>query len=217
MTLALFDLDNTLLGGDSDHLWGEFLVSRGIVDRTTYETANNRFYQQYREGTLDIDEFLRFSLAVLSRHPLPQLEEWRAQYMEEFIEPIILPKAQALVAKHRAAGDTLIIITATNNFVTAPIAARYGVPHLIATEAEMINGCYSGRVAGTPCFQKGKIVRLEAWLAAHQQSWQESYFYSDSHNDLPLLQRVDHPVVINGDSQLTAFAERAGWPAFSLR
>jgi HAD superfamily hydrolase (TIGR01490 family) len=217
MTLALFDLDNTLLDGDSDYLWGCFLVEHGLVDREFYESENQRFYDQYVEGSLDIQEFLRFQLRPLATYRRTQLEDWREQYLASKIEPIVLPKARALLERHRARGDELIIITATNRFITEPIARRLGVVHLIATEAEMIAGEYTGNVAGTPCFQAGKVTRLLAWLQQHQQSLEHSWFYSDSHNDLPLLERVDHPVAVDPDDRLRAHAAQQDWPVISLR
>ena len=217
MTLALFDLDNTLLDGDSDYLWGCFLVEHGLVDREFYESENQRFYDQYVEGSLDIQEFLRFQLRPLATYRRTQLEDWREQYLASKIEPIVLPKARALLERHRARGDELIIITATNRFITEPIARRLGVVHLIATEAEMVAGEYTGNVAGTPCFQAGKVTRLLAWLQQHRQSLEHSWFYSDSHNDLPLLERVDHPVAVDPDDRLRAHAAQQDWPVISLR
>lgn len=217
MAIALFDLDNTLLAGDSDYLWGCFLVEHGIVDRESYESENQRFYDQYLQGSLDIHEFLRFQLEPLATHRRAQLENWREQYLASKIEPILLAKARDLLLLHRSRGDELIIITATNNFITEPIARRFGVNHLIATEAEMIDGEYTGKVAGTPCFQAGKVTRLHAWLQQHRQSLRQSWFYSDSHNDLPLLEQVDHPVAVDPDDRLRAHAVMQDWPIISLR
>lgn len=218
MALALFDLDNTLLDGDSDYLWGGFLVAEGLVDHDTYEQANERFYRDYHAGTLDIDAFLRFSLSPLRAHSRAQMESLRERFVTEWIEPIMLPAARALIDTHRAAGDTLLIITATNAFVTAPIADRFGIPHLIATlPAEDSQGEYTGEVAGVPAFQQGKVIRLEQWLAEQHQELAGSIFYSDSHNDLPLLERVDHPVAVDPDPQLHAIADQRGWPILSLR
>lgn len=217
MALAIFDLDNTLLAGDSDYLWGIFLAGLGVVDRAHYERENERFYREYREGRLDIHEFLRFSLHPLSEHPPQRLAAWRRQFLARCIDPIILPAARALLDRHRGRGDTLLIITATNAFVTAPIAARLGVPHLLATEPEMHEGRYTGRVAGVPCFQGGKVTRLDAWLQAQGETLRDSAFYSDSHNDLPLLERVDHPVAVDPDDTLRSHAAARGWPVVSLR
>ncbi|MCW8945813.1 MAG: HAD-IB family hydrolase [Sedimenticola sp.] len=217
MSLAIFDLDNTLLNGDSDHLWGVFLAEKGVVDGAWYEAENDRFYQEYKEGRLDIFEFLQFSLKPLSQHPLEQLQLWHNEFMQQKIEPILLPAAHALVDRHREAGDTLMIITATNAFVTAPIAAAFGIEHLIATDPEMVNGHYTGNVSGTPSFREGKVSRLNNWLEAHQQNLSGSSFYSDSHNDLPLLEQVDNPVAVDPDESLTQTARERGWPIITLR
>ncbi len=217
MALALFDLDNTLLNGDSDYLWGRFLVEHGILDREHHEVENQRFYDQYLDGSLDIHEFLRFQLAPLKANPRARLNEWRRIYLQEKIEPILLPKADQLLDKHRQAGDEVLIITATNSFITAPIAERYGVTHLLATEPETVDGEYTGNVTGTPCFQSGKVERLREWLSAHDQGLDGSWFYSDSHNDLPLLETVEHPVAVDPDDKLRAHAQSRGWPIISLR
>lgn len=217
MSLAIFDLDNTLLADDSDYLWGRFLVTLGVVDATLYEAENQRFYDDYKAGTLDIFEFLAFSLKPLSEHDMATLKQWRARFMEEVIQPLLLPKAQALVDKHRDQGDTLLIITATNRFVTEPIAQAYGIEHLLATEPEIVDGRYTGKVAGIPCFQEGKVTRLNEWLKGRTLSLENSYFYSDSHNDLPLLKKVTHPVAVDADEALQAHARLAGWPQISLR
>jgi len=217
MSLALFDLDNTLLAGDSDYLWGVFLGELGVVDKVTYESMNQHFYDDYKAGVLDIEEFLAFSLRPLADNDPQALAAWHARFMAERIEPLISPAAEALVARHRDAGDTLVIITATNSFVTAPIARRFGIDHLIATEPERIGDRYTGRVDGTPSFREGKVVRLTEWLTANGGNLDDSWFYSDSHNDLPLLERVDHPVAVDPDPQLHHHAETRGWPVISLR
>ena len=217
MALALFDLDNTLLDGDSDYLWGCFLVEHGIVDGEVYESENRRFYDQYLQGSLDIHEFLRFQLKPLATHTRAQLEQWREKYLSEKIDPILLSKARDLLEQHRARGDERLIITATNRFITEPIARRYGVSHLLATEPEIIDGEYTGGVTGTPCFRAGKVERLHAWLQQHHQDLDGSWFYSDSHNDLPLLEQVDHPVAVDPDDTLKSHARRLGWPVISLR
>jgi HAD superfamily hydrolase (TIGR01490 family) len=214
--LAIFDLDNTLLAGDSDYLWGRFLVERGIVDRESYERANERFYRDYQAGRLDIGVFLRFALKPLAEHPMSDLLAWRQDFLREKIDPLIVAPARALVERHRAAGDLLVVVTATNAFVTAPIAARFGIPHLIATEPEQVDGRYTGGVAGIPAFREGKVQRLELWLAQTGQSLADSTFYSDSHNDIPLLDRVDHPVAVDPDPELLAFARQRGWAVISL-
>lgn len=217
MALALFDLDNTLLDGDSDYLWGCFLAEHGIVDAEAYESENQRFYDQYLEGSLDIHEFLRFQLKPLATHKRAQLEAWRAQYLVEKIDPILLPHARALLDKHRAQGDQLLIITATNRFITEPIAKRYGVDQLLATEPEIVAGEYTGAVNGTPCFQAGKVEQLHDWLEKENQTLEGSWFYSDSHNDLPLLEQVEHPVAVDPDDKLKSHARAMGWPITSLR
>lgn len=217
MALALFDLDNTLLGGDSDYLWGRFLVEHGIVDGDHYERENQRFYDQYKQGTLDIREFLAFSLAPLAAHPMETLYQWREQFIEQMIAPIMLPAAHKLIEKHRRQGNTLVIITATNRFVTERIAERFGVPHLLATEAEMQNGRYTGNSSGIPCFQQGKVQRLHSWMAEQNMNLEDSWFYSDSHNDLPLLEQVTNPVAVDPDDSLRHTAQARGWPVMSLR
>ncbi|MDD2722396.1 MAG: HAD-IB family hydrolase [Methylovulum sp.] len=217
MSLAIFDLDNTLIGDDSDYLWGQFLVDQGVVDKDVYEAANAKFYDDYKQGTLDIVEFLGFSLKPLAEHEPAQLYQWRGQFIRDIITPILLKPAQQLIDKHKARGDTLLVITATNRFVTEPIVQLYGIEHLLATTPEMLDGRYTGKFIGAPCFQSGKITHLEAWLQDTEENLQDSWFYSDSHNDLPLLQRVAHPVAVNPDDKLAAFAKTAHWPVISLR
>jgi len=217
MPLAIFDLDNTLLAGDSDYLWGRYLIDLGIVDAEVYERTNQRFYDDYRAGCLDIAAFLRFSLAPLSRHPMADLERWRAAFVRERIDPIILPAARDLVEQHRHAGDTLLIITATNAFVTSPIAERFGIKHLIATEPAVSAGRFTGSADGPPAFREGKVERLRHWLTANGASLRGSTFYSDSINDVPLLDTVEHAVAIDPDERLAAVARERGWPIRSLR
>ncbi|MCG6896630.1 MAG: HAD-IB family hydrolase [Thiocapsa sp.] len=217
MALAIFDLDNTLLAGDSDYLWGRFLAAEGIVDRAEYERENERFYREYKAGTLDIREFLRFSLRPLRDNARERLEALRERFVAEQIEPIILPAAKELVERHREAGDILLIITATNEFVTAPIAARFGVAHLIATQPAEEGGHFTGEPEGPPAFREGKVRRLEAWLEQQQTDLAGSCFYSDSHNDLPLLERVDRPIAVDPDPRLREAAVERGWSIISLR
>jgi len=217
MALAIFDLDNTLLGGDSDYLWGEFLVENNIVDAKSYQQANQDFYDQYLAGTMDIFEFSAFQFKPLADNSIADLNRWRQQYLAEKINPIMLPAARELIAKHQQQGDTLLIITATNRFITAPIAEKLGIPNLIATEPEMVDGLYTGNVAGTPSYQAGKVTRLHQWLEGHHLNLEGSYFYSDSHNDIPLLELVDHPVAVDADIQLQAVATQLGWKTLSLR
>lgn len=218
MRLALFDLDNTLLTGDSDYEWGQFLVDRGVLDRDDYEAQNRAYYEQYVAGTLDIHEYLGFALRPLAEHTPAELERWHAEFMRLRIVPMITPAARALVRQH--AGELCAIITATNSFITAPIAREFGVQHLIATEPERRDGRFTGRVSGTPCFREGKIERLRNWLAAlgrRLPDFDQSTFYSDSHNDLPLLERVSRPVAVDPDAALAAEARRRGWAMISLR
>ena len=218
MTLAIFDLDNTLIAGDSDHQWGDFLVRRGEVDGERYQAANDRFYQDYLDGSLDILAYQEFVLSELKGRPLGELDALRQAFLKEVIDALWLPRAEALVAEHRARGDTLMIITATNDFITAPIAERLGVPHLIATRAERDgDGLYTGRVAGVPSYREGKVERLAHWLDDHGESLAGSWFYSDSHNDLPLLGKVDNPVAVDPDPTLARAARERGWPILSLR
>jgi len=217
MALALFDLDNTLLAGDSDYLWGVFLAEQGIVDAEFYEQENQRFYDEYKQGTLDIFEFLAFSFKALTENDADTLRQLQHQFMEEKVRPIMSPASFELIEKHRNAGDTLLVITATNSFVTAPIVEAFGIDNLLATEPEIKNGKYTGQVAGTPCFQQGKVERLNAWMENNNMSLEGSWFYSDSHNDLPLLKLVEYPVVVDGDEQLVEYANTQGWPIMSLR
>lgn len=220
MKLVLFDLDNTLLAGDSDFEWAQFLIERGVLDRELYAARNQAFYEQYKAGTLDIHEFLDFQLKPLSRHPRVQLDAWHADYMQQKILPMMTPAAKDLVRRELADAALAAIVTATNSFVTAPIARAFGIPHLIATEPEQVNGDYTGRVAGVPSFREGKIVRLHEWLGSLGKTLDEfdqSWFYSDSLNDLPLLDLVTHPVAVDPDATLHQHAMQHGWPVISLR
>jgi len=217
MTLAIFDLDNTLLGGDSDHAWGEFIADMGVVDGKLYREKNDAFYDDYCRGALDIFAYQRFVLAPLAGFSMAELARWHEQFMREKIEPIILPKAKALVDSHRAQGHTLMIITATNSFITGPIAKRFGIDTLIATEPEQANGMYTGDIVGVPCYREGKVERLNQWLQDKQENLRGSYFYSDSHNDLPLLQRVDNPIAVDPDETLREHAEKNRWNILNLR
>ncbi len=217
MNLAIFDLDNTLIAGDSDHAWGEFLVARGLVDAIEYKAENDRFYADYCAGRLNIIAYSEFVFGFLAQHELAWLKNLHAEFMVDVIRPLMLPKAQALIAQHRDAGDRLLIITATNRFITEPIAHAFGIPELLATEPELINGRYTGKVIDVPCYKEGKITRFQAWLAQQSQTFANTYFYSDSHNDLPLLQQVDHPIVVNPDANLAAHAQQMAWPMLDLR
>ena len=211
MALALFDLDNTLLNGDSDHAWGMYLADIGAVDAAQQQEKQDYFYQQYLDGSLNILEFCEFQFNVLTQHSLEQLKRWHNDYMQQVIEPMIINGKADLLTAHRKAGDDIVIITATNDFITAPIAQRLGVDTLIATQAEFIDGAYTGKVAGTPCFQDGKVTRLDEWRQEHQKSMENSYFYSDSMNDLPLLELVDTPIAVTPDDKLRAHAEQFHW------
>ncbi|RBI69686.1 HAD-IB family hydrolase [Vreelandella sulfidaeris] len=217
MSLAIFDLDNTLLSIDSDHAWGEFLLEQGAVDPIAYREANERFMADYNAGTLDMAAFLEMALKPLADNTPEQLAAWHQQFMASKIEPNILPKAEELLARHRTKGDTLLIVTATNLFITAPIAERLGVDHLIAVEPERIDGRYTGRVSGTPSYREGKVTRLEQWLHDQDLTMEGAWFYSDSHNDLPLLEIVEHPVAVDPDDTLRKVAEERQWRIMSLR
>ncbi|MDB6063488.1 MAG: HAD-superfamily subfamily hydrolase [Verrucomicrobiaceae bacterium] len=217
MALAIFDLDNTLLDGDSDHAWGEFLVRKGIVDGAEYRAANDRFYREYQNGTLDIHSYLSFALQPLTRHSADELRELHAEFMRTMIAPMRLPKADALLAEHRARGDFLLIITATNAFITRPIADSLGVDAILATEPEVIGGRHTGNIVGSACFREGKVTCLDEWLQAHPYDLRDASFYSDSQNDLPLLNKVGKPVAVDPDDMLRAAAIENGWPVISLR
>ena len=216
MTLAIFDLDNTLLRGDSDYLWGIYLIDKGAVDAESHQRENERFYQEYLNGQMDIMAFLRFQLAPLAKIPMDELLAMREDFLHSVIEPIITADARKLVESHRTSGDTLLIITATNDFVTRPIADMFGIENLIATQAEMVAGQYTGEVNGVPSYQQGKVTRLHEWLDLTSNTMEGSWFYSDSHNDLPLLLEVDNPVAVNPDPQLASYAHNAGWSVIRL-
>ena len=220
MNLALFDLDNTLLSGDSDFEWSQFLIEQGVLDRELFEAKNVAFYEQYKAGTLNITEFLDFQLKPLSRHARKVLDEWHAEFMRCTVRPMMLQSARDLVSRHKAVGDVCVIVTATNSFVTAPIAREFGVENLIATDPEQKDGEFTGRVAGVPSFREGKVLRMESWLAERGWNWgsfNESWFYSDSLNDLPLLAKVKHPVAVDPDETLRKHAQNQGWAVISLR
>jgi len=220
MKLALFDLDNTLLIGDSDFEWAQFLISKGVVDKEVQEAKNQEFYEHYRAGTLDIHAFLDFQLAPLARHSRVELDAWHKEYMERHILPIIKAPARALVQKHLEEGALTAIVTATNSFVTGPIAREFGIEHLIGTIPAFENGRFTGKPRGTPSFKEGKIERVEAWLESLGFWWgsfETSHFYSDSHNDLPLLKKVSHPIAVDPDDTLRAHAQAQGWPILSVR
>ncbi|MEH6590343.1 MAG: HAD family hydrolase [Halioglobus sp.] len=217
MTLAIFDLDNTLIGGDSDNLWGQFVCEQGLVDSTGFAEQNEQFYRDYQAGTLDINAYLRFALGPLKNIPLATLNQWHLDFMRLKIEPIMLDKGKALIENHRQQGHQLLIITATNEFITRPIATALGIEELLACEAQMIGGLYTGEPQGIPSYHAGKVTRLEDWLANRPESLAGAFFYSDSHNDLPLLELVDNPVAVDPDEQLAKHAGTCGWPIISLR
>lgn len=218
MTLALFDLDNTLIGADSDYLWGEFLVARQLVDVEAYQKTNHAFYQDYTNGVLDAAAYLRFALAPLAEFEPSKLQELHAEFMRECIEPIWLSAAETLVEKHRSEGHQIIVITATNRFIVEPIVQRFGIDELICPEPEIQNGRYTGNFIGSTCFAEGKVEKMAIWLQKNNASLEEgSWFYSDSHNDLPLLGKVTNPVAVDPDSKLSSIAKERNWPIISLR
>ena len=220
MDLVLFDLDNTLLAGDSDFEWAQFLISKGVLDREVYEARNQTFYDQYKAGTLDIFEFLDFQLKPLARHSRAQLDAWHREFLDTRIRPMMTPQSQALVKSQLESGAIVAIVTATNSFVTGPIARAFGIPHLVATIPAQENGAFTGKPRGTPAFKAGKIERVEAWLESLGLCWEsfgKSSFYSDSHNDLPLMKKVNNPVAVDPDDTLRAHATAQGWPVISLR
>jgi HAD superfamily hydrolase (TIGR01490 family) len=219
MKLALFDLDNTLLPIDSDHGWSQFLIDQGVLDRQTFESRNDAFYEQYKAGILDIYEFLDFQLQPLKSYPREQLDQWHAQFMDQVIRPNIKQSALDLVAKHKGAGELCMVITATNRFITEPIVKEFGIDELIATEPEIINGEFTGKVIGEPSFREGKVNRINQWMQARSQNWNSFdavTFYSDSINDLPLLELADQPVAVNPDEKLLAVAKSRNWPVLEL-
>jgi len=216
MTLAIFDLDHTLLNGDSDYLWGEYMVEKGIVDEQSYRQRNLVFYEDYQRGKLDNDTYLAFALEPLTHYSIEELHAWRSDYVENWIRPIVVPGAEQLLDEHRDRGHELLIISATNLFITEPIAALLGVPTILSTEPEIVDNRYTGRYLGTPTYQQGKVTALELWLDSTGRGLEGSYFYSDSINDLALLERVDNPVAVHPDKELKAIAENRGWKIMGL-
>jgi HAD superfamily hydrolase (TIGR01490 family) len=217
MALALFDLDNTLIAGDSDHAWGDFLVEQGYVDGKHFRQENDRFYQLYQQGKLDIRDYLHFALQPLAVIDATVLLQLRQRFVTEKILPMRLTKADALIKDHIDAGDQVAIITSTNRFVTEPIAELLGIKTLLATELEIQNKRFTGRALGQPCFREGKIHHLDNWLQDKHYNLVDSVFYSDSINDLPLLQRVATPVAVDPDPALRQHAQAQGWSIISLR
>lgn len=211
MTLALFDLDNTLLNGDSDHGWGIFLADIGVLDPVEQKQKQDYYYRQYQNGALDMDEFLRFQLKPLADFPRHQLLQWRSEYLDQVIEPLIKDGKAELLEPHRALNHKIIIITATNDFITRPIADRLGVETLLSTKVEEKDGKYTGAYTGVPCYHHGKVEVLNTWLVQHQENLNDSFFYSDSINDLPLLELVTTPIAVTPDDRLRAHAELHDW------
>ena len=217
MALAIFDLDNTLIAGDSDHGWGEFLVANDKVDANHYQRMNDQFYVDYEAGCLDILAYLEFSLAPLAATSMEELAALHLKFMQQIISPLRLPKAEALIEQHRQAGDRLLVITSTNRFIVEPICQSLGIDELLATDPEIIDGRYTRKIVGTPTYQEGKVERLKLWLSENNETLAGSYFYSDSINDLPLLLEVDKPVAVDPDDALSAEATSRGWDIISLR
>ena len=217
MTLAIFDLDNTLLDGDSDYLWGEFMVENRIVDEQEYRQRNQVYYEDYQRGDLDNDSYLEFSLEPLTHYSIEELYRWRGDYIENWIKPIITPGAQGLLDKHRDRNHELLIISATNLFITEPIAELLEVPTILSTEPEIVGNRYTGRYLGTPTYREGKVTVLREWLASSDHDLDGSYFYSDSINDLALLEQVDNPVAVHPDDELEKIAKDRSWKIIDLK
>lgn len=217
VTLAIFDLDNTLIGDDSDHLWGQFACEQGLVDSADFAERSDRFYADYKAGVLDIDAYLRLAQSTVRGRSLDQVDALHREFMRTWITPILLPKAADLIADHRRRGHELLVITATSGFITAPIVAALGVDNLIACEAQVVDGVYTGEPIGIPSYHAGKVTRLRQWLDGRDSTLDGAWFYSDSHNDLPLLELVDNPVAVDPNDTLRARAVERGWPVISLR
>jgi len=216
MTLAIFDLDHTLINGDSDHLWGEYMISKGIVDERAYRERNDAFYLDYQRGTLDNDQYLAFALEPLTHYSLDELHAWREDYVDKWIRPLVAPGTAALLDSHRVRDHELLIISATNLFVSEPIGQMLGVATVLATEPEIIDERYTGRFLGTPTYQQGKVTALTEWLGERADELANSYFYSDSLNDLALLEQVSHPVAVGPDDDLKAIALARNWKIIGL-
>lgn len=217
MALALFDLDNTLINGDSDFEWGNFLVQKKLVDAQEYKKKNDYFFEQYKKGQLDIFEYSAFSFKPLAERNMDELAKLHVEFLENWILPIIKSGSETIIQKHKDQGDKVIIITATNSFITRPIAEYLGINELIATEPEIINDRYTGKVTGTPCFQDGKVLRVNDWLTTNNETLKNSSFYSDSHNDLPLLKLVDKAIAVDPDEILRTTAQQNNWDIISLK
>ncbi|MEX0943017.1 MAG: HAD family phosphatase [Pseudomonadales bacterium] len=217
MVLAIFDLDETLIATDSDHAWGEFVADKGLVDAEHHRHINQAFFADYKRGTLDIDAYMRFSCSVLAQHDMDVLRSLRAEFLAEYIKPMLLPKAISLVESHREKGDCLVVVTATIEFITSPIVEYFGIKHLIAPTPEIRDGRYTGEIVGIPSFKEGKVIRIKEWLSEHDQSLEGSFCYSDSKNDLPMLELVDNPHVVDPDPELLRIAKERAWPVLTLR
>ncbi len=217
MALAIFDLDHTLLNGDSDYLWGEYMVANNIVDEAEYQRLNQLFLEDYQRGELDNHQYLQFALQPLTLHPIEKLYDWRQDYIENWIKPRIATGTSDLLKKHRQQRDELIIVSATNLFITAPIAELLNIPNILSTEPEIIDNRYTGNYLGTPTYKEGKVTVLAQWLESRDHSLDDSYFYSDSINDLPLLEQVSQPVAVNPDEPLSQIANQRNWPILDLR
>ena len=220
MNLAIFDLDNTLLDGDSDYNWGIYLVKKGYLDEEEYKVKNQKFFEEYQHGKLDIFAFAEFQFQFLKNNTRKFLNDVRSDYIDEIIKPMVLKKAVDLVSQHKEAGDSLLIITATNSFITKPIGELFGIENLIGTDPEEHLGEFTGKVKGIPSFKEGKVTRLFGWLDARDfklTDFEKTFFYSDSHNDLALLEVVTNPVVVNGDKILLEKAQEKNWPTLNLK
>ena len=217
MSLSIFDLDNTLLSGDSDYGWGQFLVRKKIVDKASYEACNAKFFEQYKQGTLDMDEYSAFSYKPLSEHSMEELRILHDEFMLEVIRPMMGDKAKSLVKQHQQQGHILLVITATCSFITRPIVEAFGIDNLLATDPKIVNGRYTNEIEGIPCFQDGKVRRLDNWLAQNKVSLAGSCFYSDSFNDLPLMEKVETAIAVDPDEKLAAVARQREWQIISLR
>ncbi|MBL6690665.1 MAG: HAD family hydrolase [Pseudomonadales bacterium] len=217
MPLAIFDLDETLIATDSDHEWGEYVCDHGLVNEEVHRARNDAFYEQYKAGELDIYEYLAFSCSVLTRYSMDKLQAYRSDFVEKRIAPKMLEKGRALIDEHKNRGDQVMVITSTIEFVTRPIVDAFGIEILIAPDPEIIDNRYTGNIVGVPSFGEGKVTRLKSWMSENNETLNGSYFYSDSHNDLPLLRLVDNPIAVDPDLTLRAEAEKKQWQIISLR
>ena len=217
MALALFDLDETLIATDSDHAWGNFLITKGLVEESAYKFRNEQFFNDYKRGVLDINAYLAFSCSTLTKFSIEDLEKFHREFVSTFITPFILPKAIELIKFHRDNGDKLVVITSTNQFVAEPIVSLLGIDTIIAPEPEIKENKYTGKILGTPSFGEGKVIRVQEWILGEGRTLAGSYFYTDSHNDLPLLRIVSNPVAVDPDDILRVEARKKKWSIISLR